>query len=83
MEARDLAAIALHDRPQDAFPTICAMYVARTQGAVLEIAELVEDEQRVIGCAFVMSVPDAYLLFAVGKALESMSSTTPRGGRRA
>jgi hypothetical protein len=29
-----------------------------------EVAELVEDEQRMIAGAFVMAVPGAYLLFA-------------------
>ena len=41
IEARELAAIARHDRLQDAFPSIGAVDVARPQGAALQIAELV------------------------------------------
>jgi hypothetical protein len=68
IEARELAAIAGYDRLQDAFPSIGAVDVARPQGAALQIAELVEHEQRVIAGAFVMPVPDAHLLFAMGRA---------------
>ena len=67
IEAREFAAIARHDRLQDAFPSIGAVDVARPQGAALQIAELVEHEQRVIAGAFVMPVPDAHLLFAVSR----------------
>jgi hypothetical protein len=68
MDARDLAAIARYDRLQDAFPAVGAEHVAGPQGAALQIAILVEHEQRMITGAFVMAVPDAHLLFAVGRA---------------
>ena len=68
IDARDLAAIARHDRLQHALPSIGAVNVAGTQGAALQIAELVEHEQRMIAGAFVMAVPDAHLLFAMGRA---------------
>jgi hypothetical protein len=42
--------------------------IAGTQRAAFQITELVEHEQRVIAGASVMAVPDAHLLFAVGRA---------------
>jgi hypothetical protein len=44
------------------------MDIAGAQRALLQIAELVEDEQRVITSAFVVAVPDAHSLFAVRRA---------------
>ena len=46
IDARDLAAIARQDRLQNAFPAVGAVNVAGTQGAALQIAKLVEHEQR-------------------------------------
>jgi hypothetical protein len=68
IEARDFATIARHDRLQHVLPPVGAMNVAGAQRASLQIAELVEDEQRVITSAFVMAVPDAHLLLAMGRA---------------
>src|SRR6476620_8176992 len=42
--------------------------IATTQRTVFQIAELVEDEQRMIAGAIVMAVPDAVLLLAMGRA---------------
>lgn len=44
------------------------MNVAGAQGAALQIAELVEHEQRMIAGTFIMTVPDAHLLFAMRRA---------------
>jgi hypothetical protein len=60
-----------------------AVDVAGTQSAAFQIAELVEYEERMIAGAFVMAVPHAHLCSpCVGLTLESMSRTTPFGGRR-
>jgi hypothetical protein len=42
--------------------------IAGTQRATFQIAELVEHKKRVIAGAFVMAVPDALLLLAMGRA---------------
>ncbi len=68
IEARNLAAIAGHDRLQDALPSIGAVNIAGPQGAAFQIAILVEHEERMITGAFVVPVPDAHFLFAVGRA---------------
>jgi len=68
IEARELAAIARHDRLQHGVPCIGAVHVAGTQDAALQVAELVKHEQRVVAGALVMAVPDAHLLFAVRRA---------------
>ena len=67
---------ALHDAPvagnhrlQHRAPAIGAVHVARPQGAPLDIAELVEHEQRVIAGAAEMPVVGAAFLLAVGRAL--------------
>ena len=41
---------------------------AGTQDAALQIAELIEHEQRVVAGALVMAVPDAHLLLAMRRA---------------
>ena len=46
--ANVLAAITRHDRLQHIFPAIGAVDIAGAQGASFQIAELVEDEQRMI-----------------------------------
>src|ERR1700732_889001 len=63
--ARDLAAIARHDRLQNLVPAICTVDVAGTKRAPFEVAELIEHEQRMVAGAGIMAVPDAVLLFAV------------------
>src|SRR5580704_14672594 len=68
IEARDLAPIARHDRFEHVLTAVRAMYVTGTQGAAFQIAELVEEEQRMIAGAGVMAVPDAHLLLAVRRA---------------
>jgi MOSC domain-containing protein YiiM len=68
IDARDLAVIARHDRLQNRFPAICAVNVAGTKRAPFEVAELVEQEQRMVAGAGVVPVPDAVLLFAVRRA---------------
>ena len=68
IDARHLAAIARQDRLQNAFPAVGAVNVAGTQGAALQIAKLVEHEQRMVAGALVMPIPDAHLLFAVRRA---------------
>src|SRR6202023_45100 len=65
---RDLAAIARHDRLQNLIPASCAVDVAGTKRAPFEVAELVEQEQRMVAGAGIMAVPDAVLLFAVRRA---------------
>src|SRR3954471_18819232 len=63
----------LHDAPvtrnhrlQHRTPTIGTMDVARPQGTPLDVAELVEHEQRMIAGAGEMAVIGAAFLFAVG-----------------
>src|SRR3954451_6763998 len=48
------------------------MDVARAQGAALEVAELVEDEQRVVAGAAEVPVPGRALLGPVGWALRAV-----------
>jgi len=45
IDARDLAAIALHDRLQNALPAIGAVDVAGTKRTAFQIAKLIEQEQ--------------------------------------
>ena len=60
-----------------------AVHVARTQGATLQIAELVEHEQRVIARAAEVTVVGRALLVTVGRADGAvMSSTIIFGGLR-
>ena len=55
---RDLAAIARHDRLQNLVPAICSVDVAGTKRAPFEVAELVEQKQRMVAGAGIMAVPD-------------------------
>ena len=48
INARDLATITRHDGLQHIFPAVGAMDIAGAQGASFQIAELVENEQRMI-----------------------------------
>src|SRR5271169_7262203 len=50
-------------------PTVGAVHVARAQGAPLDIAELVEHEQRVVAGTAEMPVVSAAFLLAVSRAL--------------
>ena len=68
IQARDLAAIARHDRVEHIPPAVGAVDVAGTQGTAFQIAELVEHELRMIAGAFVMTVPDAHFPLAMGGA---------------
>src|SRR6195256_2237080 len=65
---RDLAAVARHNRLQNLIPAIRAVNVAGTKRAPFEVAELVEQKQRMVAGAGIMAVPDAVLLFAVRRA---------------
>src|ERR1700730_12318262 len=56
-------------RPASARPPNHRRYGrSRTQRAAFQIAELVEQEQRMITGAGIMAVPDAHLLFAARRA---------------
>ena len=68
IEAQDLAAIAGHDRGEHVLPAIGAVDVAGTKLTAFQIAEMVEQEQRVVAGASEVAVPDAHLLIAVGRA---------------
>src|SRR5262249_27124636 len=67
-DTQELALVACNDRLEHAVPAVGAVHVAGTQSTALEVAKLVEHEQRVIAGAGVMAVPDAHLLLAVGRA---------------
>src|SRR5262244_3708701 len=64
----DLALAARHDGLEHVVPAVSAVHVAGTQSTAFEVAKLVEHEQCVIAGALVMTVPDAQLLLAVGRA---------------
>jgi hypothetical protein len=68
VDAKDLALIAHDDRFEHTLPAVGAVHVAGTQDAALQIAELIEHEQRVVAGALVMAVPDAHLLLAMRRA---------------
>src|SRR6516225_2441683 len=65
VDAQDLALVAHNYRLEHIAPALGAVHVAGTQRAALQIAELVEHEQRMIAGAGVMAVPGAVLLLAV------------------
>jgi hypothetical protein len=44
IDAREIAAIASHDRAEDGLPAVGAVHIAGTQRTALKIAELVEHE---------------------------------------
>jgi hypothetical protein len=75
------APVAGHHRLQHCAPALGAVHIARPQGAALDIAELVEHEQRVITGAAEMPVVGAALLLAVGGALARIHVERD-GGRR-
>jgi hypothetical protein len=67
INARDLALVSFDNRGEHALPPIGAMNVARAHGAAFQIAKLVENEQRMITGAVIVTVPDAHLLLAMGR----------------
>ncbi len=67
MDARDPSAISRHDRLKHIPPSVGAVDDAGTQRATFQVAELIEHEQRMIAGALVVPVPDAVLLFAMGR----------------
>ena len=65
-EAHDVAlCVARNGRRQKSFPVIGAVDVALAQGAALQMAKLIEDEQGVIAVASKMPVPCGSLLIAI------------------
>jgi len=48
VDARDAAFVARHDRLEHVVPSVGAMDVAGAKGAALQVAKLVEHEQRMI-----------------------------------
>jgi len=75
--------VAIHDGNQDDTPFVGAVHVAGAKRAPLQVAELVEQEQRVITGAAEVTVIGRALLVAVGRAeLEPMSRMILSGGRR-
>src|SRR5205085_8889437 len=69
IEALHAASVAGNHRLQQRAPAVGAVHVAGPQGATLDIAKLVEHEQRVIAGAAKMAVVGAAFLLAVGRAL--------------
>src|SRR5687768_2333129 len=69
IENKAPAAIAGDHRHQDGAPLVGAMHVAAPEHAALEIAELVEQEQRMVAGAAEVAVVGRALLLAVGRAL--------------
>jgi hypothetical protein len=65
-------AVASEHRLQDRAPVVRAVDVARPQEAALQVAELVEQEQRVIAGAAEVAVPGRALLLPVGRALRAV-----------
>ena len=60
--------ISRHDRLQHRLPSIGAVNIAGAQGAAFQIAILVENEQRMIAGAVIVTVPDTVFLFAMRRA---------------
>lgn len=68
IDAPHLAFVARHDRLQDAFPAISAVDIVGPPRAALQIAELVEDKQRMIAGAIVVAIPDDVFLLVMCRA---------------
>ena len=62
-------AVAGDHRLQHQAPVLGAVDVAGPEPAALQIAVLIEHEQRVVAGAAEVNVPDRTFLFAVGRAL--------------
>ncbi len=60
--------VAIHDGNQHVAPSVGAVDVAGAQGAALQVAELVEHEQRVIAGAAEVAVVGRAFLLAMGRA---------------
>ncbi len=60
--------VTLDDGFQKVTPTVSAMDVAGAQGTSLQIAELVEQEKRMVAGAAKVAVVGRALLFAMGRA---------------
>ena len=60
--------VTLNDRFQNVAPAVGAVDIAGTQGAPFQIAELVEQEQRMVAGAAEVAVVGRALLFAMGRA---------------
>jgi hypothetical protein len=69
IEALHYVPVAGDHRLQHRAPAVCAVHVAWPQGAALDIAELIEHEQRVITGAAEMAIVGAAFLLAIGRAL--------------
>jgi hypothetical protein len=69
VQALHLASVARHHRLQHRAPAVGGVHVARPQRAALQVAELVEHEERVVAGAAEVAVVGAALLLAVGRAL--------------
>jgi hypothetical protein len=76
-------AVAGDHRLQDQAPVLCAVGVAGPQEATLQVAELVEQEQRMVTGAAEMTVPDRAFLLAMGRALGTVHVEDDRAGRLA
>jgi hypothetical protein len=61
--------ITSNHRLQHRAPTVGAMHVPRSQGAALDIAELVEHKQRMVTDAVKVAIIGAAFLLAIGRAL--------------
>ena len=57
-----------HDGIEFVLPTVGAVDVTGTQRTAFEVTELIEHEQRMIAGAFEVTVSDAHLLLATGRA---------------
>jgi hypothetical protein len=64
-----LGRVARQHRLQNIFPAICAVHIAGTQGASLQVAKLVEHEQRVQALRLEVTIPHCPLLIAMHRAL--------------
>ena len=76
-------AVAGDHRLQHQAPVLGAMDVAGPEPAALQIAELVEHEQRVVTGAAEVTVPDRAFLLAVGRALGTVHVEDDAVGRLA
>ena len=76
-------AVAGDHRLQHQAPVLGTVGIAGPQEAALQVAELVEQEQRVVAGAAEVAVPDRAFLLAVGRALGTVHVEDDRAGRLA
>jgi hypothetical protein len=76
-------AVAGDHRLQHQAPVFGAVGIAGPKEAALQVAELVEQEQRVIAGAAEVAVPDRAFLLAVGRALRAVHVEDDRAGQLA